>query len=185
MQKTCSQCVYLLRALEGMNMQETLAPLLQIPLGTGMPAAPLSSGTGAPPRPNAGLDPEEHPAAGAKLRVLVVDDVSDVADMMAMFLKFAGYEPVVVNSGPAALDAARSELFNVVVSDIGMPGMDGYELAGGLRGLPGYDGIPLIAITGYSMYNDKRRSREAGFDAHLTKPVNPKQLIETIRKLSD
>ena len=98
-------------------------------------------------------------------------------------LRVAGYDVVSVFSAPDALETARAEQFDVVVSDIGMPVMNGYELAAALRGLPAYAAVPLIAVTGFAMYDDRDRALASGFDAFLTKPINPSDLIEMIGKL--
>ena len=118
-----------------------------------------------------------------KRHALVVDDVEDVTDMLSVLLSYEGYEVVTADSGFAALDAARQYKFDVVISDIGMPGMDGYDFARTLRTLPGYDKVPMVAVTGFSMFDDRRRSLDAGFDAHLTKPIEPRALLDLIEHL--
>lgn len=120
-----------------------------------------------------------------KLRALIIDDAPDVADMLSFMLRSSGYEVVVLFSGPAALAVAREERFDVVISDIGMPGMNGYDLAIGLRQLPAYRAVPLIAITGFSDYNDRQRALQAGFNAFLMKPVDPVSLVDLIGGLTD
>ena len=119
----------------------------------------------------------------ARQSVLVVDDVSDVTEMIALFLKHAGYDVTTANSADNALRLARGANFDLIISDIGMPEMNGYELAERLRTLADYETTPLIAVTGYTEYDDRGRSLSAGFDAHLTKPINPSQLLELIGKL--
>ena len=119
----------------------------------------------------------------SKQRALVVDDAPDVTEMIALFLSHAGYDAVMAYSANEALDAARSEHFDVIVSDIGMPGMNGYELAEALRLLPEYSSTPLIAVTGFSAYDDRGRALKSGFNAHLTKPINPMALLDLITKL--
>jgi len=116
-------------------------------------------------------------------RALVVDDAPDVTEMLALFLEHAGYETVMAFSAPDALAAAREERFDVIVSDIGMPGMNGYELAEALRSLPEYNGVPMIAVTGFSVFDDRGRAVQSGFNAHLTKPINPATLLELIQRL--
>ena len=115
--------------------------------------------------------------------VLVVDDVTDVTEMIALFLKHAGYDVTTANSGNNALQLASHRNFDLIISDIGMPEMNGYELAESLRALRHYRTTPLIAVTGYTEYDDRGRSLRAGFDAHLTKPINPSQLLELIARL--
>lgn len=118
-----------------------------------------------------------------KQRALVVDDSPDVTEMLAMLLRYAGYDVVTVFSAPDALETAQREQFDVVVSDIGMPGMNGYELAERLRALADYSAVPMIAVTGFAMYDDRDRALESGFNAFLTKPVNPMDLIDLVRRL--
>lgn len=118
-----------------------------------------------------------------KPRALVVDDTPDVTEMLAMFLRYSGFDVVTVFSAPDALEAARNEQFDVVVSDIGMPGMSGYELAAELRRLPTYAAVPMVAVTGFAMYDNRDRALESGFDAFLTKPINPMDLIDLIKRL--
>ena len=114
---------------------------------------------------------------------LVVDDVADVTEMLAVVLTHAGYSVVTAASAPAALEAARERQFDVVISDIGMPEMNGYQLAQEMRLLPGYETVPMVAVTGYSMFDDKERSTNAGFNAHMTKPIDPRALLDLIEQL--
>ena len=114
---------------------------------------------------------------------LVVDDAPDVTEMIAMLLKLAGYDVTTVYSGTQALAAARTERFDALISDIGMPGMNGYELAEKVRTLPGYERVPLIAVTGFTMYDDRDRALASGFDAFLTKPISPNDLIQLLAGL--
>ena len=126
----------------------------------------------------------EGEARGAERpRALVVDDAPDVTEMLSFALRYAGYEVVPAFSGAQALDAARAGCFDVVVSDIGMPGMSGYELASRLRALADYQRTPLIAVTGFSMYDDRDRALASGFDAFVNKPVNPRELVSLIERL--
>jgi CheY-like chemotaxis protein len=99
-----------------------------------------------------------------------------------LILRGAGYEVNCVYDGPSVLPAARHFRPDVVVLDIGLPGMDGYEVARQLRAQQEFRSTPLVAVTGYGQAEDRVRSREAGFDAHLTKPVNPQQLQQFIAK---
>lgn len=120
---------------------------------------------------------------GVGKTVLVVDDVADVTEMLAVLLSHAGYEVVTASSARSALDSARQRQFDVVISDIGMPEMNGYQLAREMRTLPGYESVPMVAVTGYSMFDDKERSTNAGFNAHMTKPIDPRALLELIEQL--
>src|SRR2546428_6439362 len=98
--------------------------------------------------------------------VLVVDDVNDVTDMISLFLKHAGYHVVTAERATEALKIAGEQEFDLIISDIGMPEMNGYELVEALRGMTPYRDTPIIAVTGYTEYDDRGRSLEAGFNAH-------------------
>ena len=133
-------------------------------------------------RPRAGREASE---GKAKPLALVVDDAPDVTEMLGMLMRFAGYEVVTAFGAAEAFDAARRSHFDVVISDIGMPGMNGYELAEALRRLPSYAAVPLIAVTGFSMYDDRERALGSGFNDFLTKPINPSDLIDTVNRLRE
>lgn len=113
----------------------------------------------------------------------MVDDVSDVTELLSVLLTHAGYEVLTASSARAALELARNRRFDVIISDIGMPEMNGYQLAREIRTLPGYETVPMVAVTGYSMFDDKQRSLRAGFSAHLTKPIVPRVLLDLIEQL--
>lgn len=121
----------------------------------------------------------------AKPLALVVDDVPDVTQMLTILLRHAGYDVTPAYSAVDALAAARRKRFQIIVSDIGMPGMNGYQLAEELRALPDYREVPLIAVTGFALYDDRERALQAGFSAFLTKPVDPLALLELITRLRD
>jgi signal transduction histidine kinase len=114
----------------------------------------------------------QQPAGLSPPRVLVVDDNRDSADSLGMLLKFLGADAQVVYDGPSALQALRTYQPSIVFLDIGMPGMDGYEVAPRLRQELGSHRVTLIALTGWGQEEDRRRSKAAGFDHHLVKPVN-------------
>ncbi len=109
---------------------------------------------------------------GASVRVLVVDDNQDAADSLAELLGALGYEASVAYDPAQAIAAASVAMPQVAILDIGLPGMDGFELAGRLRALPHGAAVTLIALSGYGRADDKARSSAAGFNAHLVKPVN-------------
>jgi CheY-like chemotaxis protein len=119
--------------------------------------------------------PPPRPAA-KRLRVLVVEDNRDAADSLRMLLETYGYEVAVAYTGPDGVKAAEVHRPEVIICDIGLPGMDGYRVARALRGNPATAAARLIALTGYGQEEDRRRSREAGFDEHLTKPADPAAL---------
>ena len=114
---------------------------------------------------------------------LVVDDVSDVTEMLSVLMTHAGYDVSTASSAHDAISLAREHHFDVVISDIGMPEMNGYELAEALRLLPGYENIPMVAVTGYSMFDDRNRSLSAGFNEHVTKPIDPRAFLDLIDQL--
>ncbi|MBV7538410.1 response regulator [Duganella sp. sic0402] len=109
-------------------------------------------------------------ATGAQ--VLVVDDNQDAADSLGELLAALGYRALVAYDPAQALALVSSGMPQVAILDIGLPGMDGFELAGHLRKLPGGEALKLVALSGYGQENDKTRSRQAGFAAHLVKPIN-------------
>ena len=119
-------------------------------------------------------------AAGTRRRVLVVDDNVDAADMLAALLAYEGHEVRVESNGVAALTAAAEFRPDVAFLDIGLPGMNGYELARRLRLDPAFGNIVLIAVTGWGQQEDRQRSHEAGFDEHLTKPVDPDRVVAIV-----
>jgi CheY-like chemotaxis protein/anti-sigma regulatory factor (Ser/Thr protein kinase) len=124
-------------------------------------------------------DPPAEPVA--RRRVLVVDDNRDLAESLGMVLRLWGHDVKVVYDGPEALAAARDHRPDVVFLDIGLPGLDGYEVARRLRGRLGFRDTRVVAITGYSREEDRRKAREAGFDMHLTKPVDPEDLQKLLQ----
>jgi CheY-like chemotaxis protein len=103
--------------------------------------------------------------------VLVVDDSVDMAESLAMLVESAGHESRTVHDGPSTLKAALDFVPNVVLLDIGLPGMNGYEVAKQLRQEPQLKDAVLVASTGYGRESDRQASVEAGFDYHLVKPA--------------
>ncbi len=128
------------------------------------------------------VEPAQRPAHS--LRVLVVDDNVDQADSVALLLRASGHEVRVAYSGPAALEVAVAYRPDLVLMDIGLPGMDGYEVARHLRQQPGPKDAVLVAVTGYGRESDRQRSEEAGFDYHLVKPVSMPQLEAILASLA-
>ncbi len=117
-----------------------------------------------------------HVPSPSGLRLLVVDDNQDAAVSLAMLLQLQGHEVRVAHSGMAALEMTRSYLPHVIFLDIGMPGMDGYEVARRMRQQPGLENVVLAALTGWGQQEDRRRTSEAGFNHHLVKPPEPTAL---------
>jgi CheY-like chemotaxis protein len=116
-------------------------------------------------------------------RVLIVDDNEDSANSLAMILRLGGHETASVYTAADALSRATAFKPDVVLLDIGLPGMDGYEVAQQMRELPGLRDIRLVAVTGYGRSEDRLRAREAGFDDHLVKPVEFSALERTLAGL--
>jgi two-component system CheB/CheR fusion protein len=108
----------------------------------------------------------------ARRRILIVDDNTDTAESMALLLQLEGHEVRTAFDGPGALDAAKIFHPQIVLLDIGLPGLDGYEVARRLRALPEPETPLLVAMTGYGQAEDRGRSHAAGFDEHLVKPVD-------------
>jgi CheY-like chemotaxis protein len=109
--------------------------------------------------------------------VLIVEDNVDAADILRTLLEHHGYQVSVAHTGPAGVTAAKSERPDVVLCDIGLPGMDGYAVADALRQNPETGAARLIAVTGYGREADRQRALQSGFDLHLVKPVNAQQLL--------
>jgi two-component system, chemotaxis family, CheB/CheR fusion protein len=114
-------------------------------------------------------------------RILVVDDNVDAALSVTGLLKLWGHEVQAAFSGAEAIAVARTFRPQIVLLDIGMPGMSGYDVARQLRAEPEFEGLVITALTGYGQAEDRRRSREAGFDHHLTKPPDPDALAALIQ----
>ncbi|WP_375770022.1 CHASE domain-containing protein [Archangium gephyra] len=131
--------------------------------------------------------PVEAPAArepsGEGRRVLVVDDNVDAAELLGEVLEMDGHQVTVVHDGTAALERMDASEPEVIFLDIGLPGMDGYEVARRIRERSGGAGPRLVAVTGYGQASDRQRSREAGFDAHLVKPVELERVRELVEDL--
>ena len=145
--------------------------VVRIPLGAALPPARASARTAAPPR---------IPSAP---RVLVVDDNHDAAESLAMLLKLLSADVQVVYSGADVLEALATYKPSVVLLDIGMPGMDGLEVARRIRQLPESKDVTLIALTGWGQEEDRKRSESAGFDYHLTKPADLNALRNLLTSL--
>jgi PAS domain S-box-containing protein len=131
-----------------------------------LPALPST-----PVKVKAGSESERFRPTNSPRRVLVVDDSVDAAESTAMLLRMLGHQIETVHDGPSVLEAVRGFRPQVVLLDIGLPGMNGYEVAKALRAQSENGALFLVAVTGYGQEEDRRRSREAGFDQHVTKPV--------------
>lgn len=114
------------------------------------------------------------------LRILLVDDNEDASTSMAELLTLCGYDVRTASDGAKALEAAAQFAPQLVLSDIGLPGMDGYQLAPALRRLAGPRRMVLAAVTGYGQPADRERAITAGFDHHLIKPLEAESLLQFI-----
>jgi two-component system CheB/CheR fusion protein len=143
--------------------------VVRLPLAAAAPAEP--------PRPS----PERAPRPAGTARVVVVEDNADSREMLCELLREAGFECQAAESGAAALaliDQVRPE---TVILDVGLPEMDGFEIARTIRASGRHAGVCLIALTGYGQAADRAASRAAGFDVHLVKPVHAEQLLALLR----
>ncbi len=122
------------------------------------------------------------PVAGSG-RILVVDDNADAAAMLTLMLEQLGYEARSAYDGPGALAEAARFVPDVAILDIGLPGMNGYELARALKADPRLDGIRLLAVTGYGRESDRARALAGDFDEHLVKPVAPARMLKALQAL--
>jgi signal transduction histidine kinase/ActR/RegA family two-component response regulator len=150
-----------------------------------IPAAPLAPATGAGSAPGLvrGLERDAVKAAGT--RVLVVDDNRDFAVTLKSILQSMGHEVQVEHDGLAGLATARTFRPVIAFVDIGMPRMNGYELAKRVRALPEIATCILVAVSGLGQATDRQLAREAGFDEHLVKPVEPERLQQLLARLTD
>ena len=117
------------------------------------------------------------------LHVLLVDDDVDAAEAVGALLELQGHRPALLHDGLGVLEAARSFVPDAIILDLGLPGINGYEVAALLRQERSLDGVLLVALTGWGSEAHKRASLDAGFDIHLTKPVTCQALSETLGKV--
>jgi CheY-like chemotaxis protein len=117
----------------------------------------------------------------AQLQVLVVDDNTDAAESLGVLLDIEGHAAHIAHTGAEALQLAKSRALDVVFLDIGLPDMTGYEVARQMRLLPGMQKTLLVALTGWGTQDDRQRTRDAGFDRHLTKPAELPAVEELLR----
>jgi CheY-like chemotaxis protein len=123
---------------------------------------------------------QEHRSHKAGRRVLVVEDNVDSAESLAMLLRMGHHEVMVTHDGATALNTLETFAADLILLDIGLPGMDGYMVAQSVRSRFPTRSIHIIAMTGYGREEDRQLAREAGFDEHLTKPVDPEHLLRLI-----
>lgn len=126
---------------------------------------------------------KSEPATPVRRRVLIVDDNADAAESLGVLLSMYGHDTRVAHDGEAALEAASHFHPDIVFLDIGMPNLDGHETARRLRAQPGNESMVIVALTGWGQAEDRRRSKEAGFDHHLVKPADPAMVSKLIASL--
>ena len=146
--------------------------VVRLPVMAASPIAKLSSSN-------------EVTSTAPSLRVMVVDDNEDAADALGMLLLETGHEVLSVHDGPSTLTAALDFRPNVVLLDIGLPGMDGFEVAKKMREEPIFKDVVLVAMTGYGQESDRQRSKDAGFDHHLVKPPDFNKLQKLLASVSE
>jgi signal transduction histidine kinase/ActR/RegA family two-component response regulator len=154
----------------GLNAGSTFTVRLPLSLGEPLPVE---------------RSPGHAPLRANKERILVVDDNNDAAELLALMLQQAGYEATTVYDGPTALEAVQAVTPQIVILDIGLPGMSGYEVAQRLRKDARFNDVALIALTGWGTPEDQRKARAAGFDVHLTKPVSAEDLHAALGRATE
>ncbi|HEV7505369.1 MAG TPA: ATP-binding protein [Thermoanaerobaculia bacterium] len=152
-------------------------------LGQGSELIVRLSVSTAPARAQSQPGAEKDPLSGAQRRILIADDNLDSVEILSMVLEHVGYQVQTAHDGLEAVRAAAAFLPEVALLDIGMPRLNGYEAARRIREQPGGWDIVLVAITGWGQEDDKRQAREAGFDHHLTKPVDPAELQKLLESV--
>ena len=151
-----------------------------------MPSDAPSSSDGASraPQPERFSEAVEPEARNLPLRILVVDDLADAADSLAILLRILGHEVRTAYDGPAALEAAEQFQPHAILLDIGLPRLDGYQVAQRLRQMPGLQSACLIAVSGYGRDSDVEQAFQAGFHLHLLKPVTSERLTTLLAELA-
>ena len=162
-------------ALHGGSVSAKNRPTTGSEFSVRLPALDAAARSKAPPRVDQTVATTQVPR-----RILVVDDNVDTADLLSEVLRAIGHEVVIAHDGAQALEALRAFDAQVCLLDIGLPVMDGFELARRIRERRQAGVLRLVAVTGYGQEHDREVSRPAGFDRHLTKPVDLPELIQII-----
>jgi PAS domain S-box-containing protein len=147
-------------------------------------ALPASETDGARRQSGDLMQPKGEPCAEGSCHVLLVEDAPDTLEMLKVAFESRGYTAAACATPEEALRVAESGRFDIIVSDIGLPRIDGYELIARLRELPHLRGVPALALTGYAAQKDAEAALAAGFDAHVPKPVDPAELSERMDQLT-
>lgn len=145
---------------------------------------PLAQGAEELPQPGASSDAEGVSEPDRPLRVLIADDNVDAAQTLGMLIDLYGHDRLIVHNGPDAVQACRTYLPQLVFLDIGLPGINGYEVARRVRAADEFGRPMLVALTGWGTEHDRQRSLEAGIDLHLTKPVEPDAVAQVLHSVS-
>ena len=116
-------------------------------------------------------------------QVLIVEDATDTLELLQALFEVHGYNTTLCKSSIDALDVAQHEHFDLIISDIGLPEMDGLELIRRLRAMERFAEAPAVALTGYAAQTDMEKVLDAGFNTHISKPVNPTEMMEKIEQL--
>jgi len=114
--------------------------------------------------------------------ILIVEDNADASETLRLLLELEGHRVEVASAGEQGVALAQARPFSVGLIDIGLPDFDGYEVARRIRALPDVGKLFLVALTGYGQPDDRIRAQEAGFDAHIVKPVDPDDLIKVLNR---
>jgi signal transduction histidine kinase/ActR/RegA family two-component response regulator len=147
-----------------------------------LPGSGMEKGAG--PKPSKGAAAEATSQESLGLRVMVVEDSLDTLDMLRVWLDSFGCEIMMATRGAEALKLAAEQPPDLIISDIGLPQLDGYELIRQLRNMPGLERVPAIALTGYAREEDRELALAAGYDAHLAKPAEMQSLLYMLKKLT-
>jgi two-component system CheB/CheR fusion protein len=150
--------------------------VVRLPMAEEAAAIEKSASSG----PVAAAKEDEEGAGDERPRMLIVEDQRDAAEGLAELMRMQGFAVDIALEGTAALASAETRPPAVVLLDLGLPGLDGYEVARRLRQLPGLEGALLVALSGYGRDEDRRRGREAGIDHHLVKPVELRELEKVL-----
>ena len=117
-----------------------------------------------------------------KKKILVVEDEEQNRYLISFILKSNGLDVVMANDGLEGVEAAKKQMVDLVLMDIKMPRMDGYEATMRIRKLDGYQSVPIVALTSYAMAGDEKKALEAGCDGYAAKPIDPETIMDEIRK---